>query len=75
MNRSGLINTLKEKVDLSRKDAEKIVDTFFDALKEKLSKEKIFISFRGTYIRLSAHLYNTKDDFQKLTTCIASCLP
>ena len=38
MNRSDLINLLKDKVALSRKDAGKVVDTFFDALKETLSK-------------------------------------
>lgn len=38
MNRSDLINSLKNKVALSRKDAGKVVDTFFDALKETLSK-------------------------------------
>ena len=37
MNRSDLINSLKDKVELSRKDAGKVVDTFFDALKETLS--------------------------------------
>ena len=37
MNRSDLINLLKDKVALSRKDAGKVVDTFFDALKETLS--------------------------------------
>lgn len=38
MNRSDLINALKDKVDLSRKEAGKVVDTFFDALKETLAK-------------------------------------
>ena len=38
MNRSDLINALKNKVALSRKDAGKVVDTFFDALKETLQK-------------------------------------
>ncbi len=38
MNRSDLINSLKDKVALSRKDAGKVVDTFFDTLKETLSK-------------------------------------
>ena len=38
MNRSDLINSLKDKAALSRKDAGKVVDTFFDALKETLSK-------------------------------------
>ncbi|MFT5762012.1 MAG: selenocysteine lyase/cysteine desulfurase [Polaribacter sp.] len=45
-----------------------------EKLKEKLIKENIFISFRGNYIRLSCHLYNTKKDFIKLTNCILSCL-
>jgi len=43
-------------------------------LKSTLEKEKIFISFRGNYIRLSCHLYNTKDDFSKLVNCIKSSL-
>ena len=38
MNRSDLIDSLKDKVALSRKDAGKVVDTFFDTLKETLSK-------------------------------------
>lgn len=38
MNRSDLINALKDKVALSRKDAGKVVDTFFDALKATLAK-------------------------------------
>ena len=37
MNRSDLIDALKDKVALSRKDASKVVDTFFDALKETLA--------------------------------------
>jgi integration host factor subunit beta len=40
MNRSGLIIAIKDKANLSRKDAEKVVDTFFDAVKETLSKGK-----------------------------------
>ncbi len=38
MNRSDLINDLKDKVALSRKEAGKVVDTFFDALKETLTR-------------------------------------
>ncbi|MBL7180423.1 MAG: HU family DNA-binding protein [Pseudomonadota bacterium] len=38
MNRSDLINALKDAAVLSRKDAEKVVDMFFDAVKETLSK-------------------------------------
>lgn len=43
-------------------------------LKTKLNDANIFISFRGNYIRLSCHLFNTKEDFKKLTDCILSCL-
>lgn len=43
-------------------------------LKTLLLEAHIFISFRGNYIRLSCHLYNTKEDFKKLTNCILSCL-
>jgi selenocysteine lyase/cysteine desulfurase len=39
-------------------------------LKSKLKESNIFISFRGNYIRLSCHVYNTKEDFKKLTDCI-----
>ena len=45
-----------------------------EKLKSKLKEAKIFISFRGNYIRLSCHLYNTQNDFKKLTDCILSCL-
>ena len=45
-----------------------------DELKAKLKAENIFISFRGNYIRLSCHVYNTKEDFTKLTNCILACL-
>ena len=43
-------------------------------LKTQLMEAQIFISFRGNYIRLSCHLYNTKEDFKKLTNCILSCI-
>jgi integration host factor subunit beta len=50
MKRSGLIHALKEKVDLSRKDAEKVVDTFFGTLKETLSKgERVEIRGFGSF--------------------------
>ncbi|PQJ78060.1 aminotransferase class V-fold PLP-dependent enzyme [Polaribacter porphyrae] len=45
-----------------------------DLLKTKLKEDKIFISFRGNYIRISCHVYNTKEDFIKLVNCIKSCL-
>ena len=43
-----------------------------NALKERLTHEKIFVSFRGDYIRISCHLYNTEAHFEKLTKCILS---
>ena len=50
MNRSDLINALKDKVALSRKDAGKVVDTFFDALKETLAKgERVEIRGFGSF--------------------------
>ncbi len=45
-----------------------------EKLKKKFKEENIYISFRGNYIRFSCHLYNTKEDFKKLTNCIISCL-
>lgn len=45
-----------------------------EKLKSTLKEADIFISFRGNYIRLSCHLYNTKEDFKKLTDCILACL-
>jgi integration host factor subunit beta len=50
MNRSDLINALKDKVALSRKDAGKVVDTFFDALKETLANgDRIEIRGFGSF--------------------------
>ncbi len=37
MNRSDIIGVLKDEADLSRKDAEKVVNTFFGSLTEILS--------------------------------------
>jgi integration host factor subunit beta len=50
MNRSDLINALKDKVALNRKDAGKVVDTFFDALKETLANgDRIEIRGFGSF--------------------------
>lgn len=45
-----------------------------DKLKDQLSKENIFISFRGDYLRVSCHLFNAKEDFDKLTKCIKNSI-
>ena len=50
MNRSDLINALKDKVSLSRKDASKVVDTFFDALIQTLANgDRIEIRGFGSF--------------------------
>jgi len=38
MNRSDVINLLKEENNLSRKEAEKVTDIFFEAIEETLAK-------------------------------------
>jgi selenocysteine lyase/cysteine desulfurase len=43
-------------------------------LKEKFKEENVFVSFRGNYVRVSCHLYNTKKEFEILVKCIASIL-
>ena len=46
MNKSNLINTLKDKADLNRYDAEKIVTVFFDSIKKSLIND-IRVEIRG----------------------------
>lgn len=43
-------------------------------LKAALQERNIYVSFRGKFIRISCHLYNTADDFQTLVRCIKSVL-
>ena len=53
----------------------KLPDTVnVEKLKTALQVANIFISFRGSYIRLSCHLYNTKEDFTALVTCIKTAM-
>ena len=49
-------------------------DLDLKVLKSALAKQQIFVSFRGKYIRISCHLFNTTDDFNKLVACMASVL-
>ena len=39
-----------------------------------LKQHHIYISFRGNYIRISCHLFNTKDDFNRLVKCMKEAL-
>ena len=45
-----------------------------DDFKSELQRQNIFLSFRGNYIRVSCHLFNTKEDFKKLIASISSIL-
>jgi len=45
-----------------------------ELLKAEFNKQQIFVSFRGNYIRLSCHLYNTKNNFKELIDCISSVM-
>nr|WP_321222646.1 aminotransferase class V-fold PLP-dependent enzyme [uncultured Psychroserpens sp.] len=49
-------------------------DTQIDKLKTALETEKIHVSFRGKFIRISCHLFNTESHFKKLVNCIKSVL-
>ncbi len=41
-------------------------------LKKTMTERKVYVSFRGNAIRVAPHLYNTKNDFDKLVECIKS---
>ena len=41
-----------------------------EKLKKRLTKEQVYVSYRGDFIRVSCHLYNDAADFEKLVRCI-----
>ena len=41
-------------------------------VKKSMVEHNIYVSFRGNAIRVSPHVYNTKNDFDKLIRCIKS---
>ena len=43
-------------------------------LQKELSKANIFVSFRGPYVRISCHLFNTKQDIDALVTCMKTAM-
>ena len=45
-----------------------------DKLKSEFQKANIHVSFRGDYIRISCHLFNTKEHFEKLVQTIKQSL-
>ena len=44
-------------------------NTDLDKLKERLSIEKIYVSYRGDAIRVAPNVYNSKEDLEKLLSC------
>jgi selenocysteine lyase/cysteine desulfurase len=45
-----------------------------DTMKEAFKNNNIYLSFRGDYMRISPHLYNTKEDFTLLLNCIKTII-
>jgi len=53
----------------------KIADNMdVNRLKEEFENSKIFVSIRGEYIRVSPHVFNTKEDLQRLVNCFRLCI-
>lgn len=48
--------------------------TNIESLKLSLDETKIFVSIIGSYIRVSCHLFNTREDFDNLLDCITKAL-
>ncbi|MCB0398693.1 MAG: aminotransferase class V-fold PLP-dependent enzyme [Winogradskyella sp.] len=42
-----------------------------ELIKSALNQHKIYVSYRGDYIRISSHIYNTKDEFDKFYDVIS----
>lgn len=42
-----------------------------EVIKNKLAKNKVFVSYRGNAIRVAPHIYNTKADMDKLVAIIS----
>ncbi len=46
-----------------------IGEKYVEAIKQKISQNKIIVSFRGSFIRISPHLYNSPSDINTLISC------
>jgi selenocysteine lyase/cysteine desulfurase len=44
--------------------------TDLDAIRLKLAEQKIYVSVRGTAIRVSPHVYNNREDFSRLASAL-----
>ena len=48
----------------------KLADTMdMESLQEQFKLNQVVVSVRGNYVRVSPHLYNTKEDLEKLVQC------
>ncbi|MCP5064137.1 MAG: aminotransferase class V-fold PLP-dependent enzyme [Ignavibacteriae bacterium] len=45
-----------------------------EILKQEFEKNKVYVSFRGNYVRIASHLFNTTQDFDKLVNCFEKAL-
>ena len=45
-----------------------------EKLQDEFNSNKVFVSIRGEYIRVSPHVFNTKEDFQTLVNCFRLCI-
>ena len=45
-----------------------------EKLKQQFAKNAIYLSFRGNYIRVAPHLFNTKEDFTQLVDSIKTVI-
>ena len=45
-----------------------------DSLKELLKANKVHVSFRGRFMRVSCHLFNTKSHFETLVKCVKNAI-
>ena len=45
-----------------------------ESVKQTLDDHNIYVSFRGNYIRLSSHVFNTTEDFKTLIACFSSLI-
>lgn len=45
-----------------------------EKLKAKLTENKVHVSFRGDFMRVSCHLFNTREDFEILLKCVQQAM-
>ncbi|GAB4249416.1 MAG: aminotransferase class V-fold PLP-dependent enzyme [Saprospiraceae bacterium] len=45
-----------------------------EAFAEELKKRKVFVSYRGSYLRISCHLFNDEQDFEELLQAMGDCI-